>query len=155
MSKATKWTVCVDGEEYIVSCVTQKTVYDVYVDGEMAIQAPRKMRNDDTESEYDLRIGGKRCQFVVYGGEPDVCVDGILLGAERQMEKQERTNRLLKMIGGMALILINTYAIFLWAAYRMTDDPVFGGYVAPILFAALICVGLWMLLSGLRKRKSY
>lgn len=155
MSKQLKWKVTVDGEEYSVECVTQKTVYDVYVDGEMALQAPRKLRNDDTDSEYDLLIGGKCCQFVVYGGEPDVCVDGILLGAERQMQKQERNSRLLKMIGGMALILVNTYAVFLWTAFRLADDPIFGGYIAPILFAVLIGVGLWMLLSGLKRKKEY
>lgn len=153
MGKQLKWKVSVDGEDYSVECVTQRTVYDVYVDGELMLQVPRKLRNDDTDSEYDLRIGSKRCQFVVYGGEADLCMDGILLGAQRQLERQERNSRLLRMIGGMALILVNTYSIFLWTAYRLADDPIFGGYIAPILFSALIILGVWMLLSSRKKKK--
>lgn len=155
MSKNAKWTLTVDGEGHVVECVIQKTVYDVYLDGELAIRAPRKLKNDDTDSEYDLRIGSKLCQFVVYGGEPDLCADGILLGAQRQLDKQERNSRLFKMLAGMVLVLVNTLTLFLWMGYRLADDPIFGGYTAPILFVLLIGAGLWMLLSGLKKKKEY
>ena len=60
MANELKWNVTVDGEDYTVECVTQKTLFEVYVDGEVSIRVPRKMKNDDTDSEYDLRIGGKR-----------------------------------------------------------------------------------------------
>ena len=50
MSRELKWNVKVGGEDFAVECVTQKTVYDVYVDGELAIRAPRKLKNDDTDS---------------------------------------------------------------------------------------------------------
>lgn len=155
MSKELKWEVTVDGAVYSVKCVTQKTVFDVYVDGELAIRAPRKLKNDDTDSEYDLRIGGKRCQFVVYDGVPDVAVDGILLGAERQMEKQERQNRWLKRLGGMALMVVSTYAVFLWNAYQLAGEPMIGGYVSLVMFILLIVCGLLLLLSTLKKKKEY
>ncbi len=155
MSKELKWEVNIDGAVYSVKCVTQKTVFDVYVDGELAIRAPRKLKNDDTDSEYDLRIGGKRCQFVVYDGVPDVAVDGILLGAERQMEKQERQNRWLKRLGGMALMVVSTYAVFLWNAYQLAGEPMIGGYVSLVMFILLIVCGLLLLLSTLKKKKEY
>lgn len=155
MSRELKWNVKVGGEDFAVECVTQKTVYDVYVDGELAIRAPRKLKNDDTDSEYDLRIGGKRCQFVVYGGVPDLCVDGILLGAERQLEQQERRERWLKMLGGMALMAVSTCGVFMWSAYQIAGEPMAGGYLSLILFILLIGCGLWLLLSTLKKKKEY
>ena len=79
MANEHKWTVEIDDQTYQVECVTQTSLYDVYVDGELAIRVPRKLRNDDSDSEYDLKIGSKRCQLVIYDGSPDLCVDGILL----------------------------------------------------------------------------
>ena len=155
MSRELKWEVNVNGETFAVECVTQKTGYDVYVDEELAIRVPRKLRNDDTDSEYDLPIGGKRCQFVVYGGVPDLCVDGILLSAERQLERQERRERRLKMLAGMALILVSTCGVFLWTAYQVAGEPMAGGYLSLIIFILLIGCGLLLLLSTLKKKKEY
>lgn len=153
MGNQLKWKVDVDGEVYNVECVTMKTLYEIYVDGELAIRAPRQMKHTSENSEYDLRIGSKRCQFVVYDGVPDLCVDGILLGAERLLEHQERRNRWLKIFGGMALILVNTYAIFTWIAFQIAGEPVFGGAIALVLFFLLIGCGVWMLLSALKRRE--
>lgn len=155
MENHLKWKVTVDGKSYAVECVTMKTLYEIYVDGELAIRAPRQMKNTSESSEYDLRIGGKRCQFVVYDGIPDLCVDGILMGAQRQLEHQERRNRWLKILGGMALILVNTYAVFTWTAFQIAGEPIFGGVIALVLFFVLIGCGVWMLLSALKRKKEY
>ena len=155
MENEHKWTVEIDDHTYQVNCVPQTSLYDVYVDGELAIRVPRKLRNDDSDSEYDLKIGTKRCQLVIYDGSPDLCVDGILLGAQREMDRKENRNRILLILGFMALIAGCTYCTFLWFVYQLAGQPFFGGYVALGLFIALIIFGVCMLLRTLKKKKSY
>ncbi len=153
MEKELKWNVTVNGEDYLVRCVTQKSLFDVYVDEELAIRVPRKMKHDDSDSEYDLIIGGKRCQFVVYDGAPDVCVDGILLGAQRELDRLERRSRRRRLFAGMGLILASTYATFLWFVYQLAGNPFFGGYVALVLFVALIITGVALLLGVVKENR--
>lgn len=152
MAKDLQWNVEISGETYQVKCVPQKSLFDVYVNEDLAIRVPRKMKNDDSDSEYDLTIGGKRCQFVVYDGKPDLCVDGILLGAQRELDYLERRSKRRRLFAGMALILASTYATFLWFVYQMAGTPFFGGYVALFLFIALVFVGIGLLLSVLKKK---
>ena len=125
----------------------------MYVDDELAIRVPRKMKHDDSDSEYDLVIAGKTCQFVVYDGKPDLCVDGILIGAQRELDWLDRRSRRRRLFAGMGLIIACTYAIFLWFVYELAGTPFFGGYVALILFFALIVVGIGLLLSVLKKKE--
>ena len=153
MDNELKWNVTVDGEEYAVTCVTQKTLFEVYIDGEAAIRVPRKMKNDDTDSEYDLRIGSKRCQFVVYGGAPDLCVDGILLGAQREMDRKERRNRLLMILGGIFCIITSSYATFLWVIYEISGDPIFGGVLSLIAIQFFFFGGIALVIAALKRKK--
>lgn len=153
MAKDLKWNVIIDGTEHLVSCVLQTSLFDVYVDDELAIRVPRKMKHDDSDSEYDLVIAGKNCQFVVYDGKPDLCVDGILIGAQRELDWLDRRSRRRRLFAGMGLIIACTYAIFLWFVYELAGTPFFGGYVALILFFALIVVGIGLLLSVLKKKE--
>lgn len=152
MAKELKWETEIDGKEYVVRCVPQTSLFDVYVNEELSIRVPRKMKHDDSDSEYDLTIGGKRCQFVIYGGKPDLCVDGILLGAQSELDYLDRRSRRRRLFAGMGLIAASTYAIFLWFVYELAGQPFFGGYVALILFFVLIIVGIGLLLSVLRKK---
>ena len=153
MDNELKWDVTVDGEEYAVTCVTQKTLFEVYVDGEVMIRVPRKMKNDNTDSEYDLRIGGKRCQFVIYDGVPDLCVDGILLGVQREMDRKERRNRLLLILGGLFCIITSSYATFLWVIYEIGGDPIFGGVLSLIFIQFFFFGGIAMEIAALRRKK--
>lgn len=155
MSKELQWNVTVDGEDYAVECVTMKTLFEVYVDGELAIKVPRKMKNDDTDSEYDIRIGGKRCQFVIYDGVPDLCVDGILQGAQREMDRKERRNRWLMILGGMFSVLMSSYATFLWFVYEMAGNPIFGGVLSLIFIQIFFFGGIALMLCAIRKKKEY
>jgi len=155
MGKNLKWEIEIDGKDYLVHCVLQSSLFDVYVNEELAIRVPRKMKHDDSDSEYDLTVGGKRCQFVVYDGKPDLCVDGILIGAQRELDYLEQRSRRRRLFAGMGLIAASTYAIFLWFVYQMAGEPFFGGYVALILFFVLIIVGIGLLLSVLKKKKEY
>ena len=154
MAKDLKWNVTIDGEEHLVSCVTQTSLYDVYVDDELAVRVPRKMKNDDSDSEYDLNVAGKRCQFVIYDGKPDLCVDGILIGAQDELDRLDRRSRRRRLFAGMGLILASTYAIFLWFVYQLAGTPFFGGYVALVLFFVLIIVGIGLLLSVLKRKNN-
>ena len=155
MANELKWTVEINGEEHLVNCVTQTSLFDVYVDGELAIKVPRKMRNDDSDSEYDIRIGGKRCQIVVYDGVPDLCVDGILLGAQREMDQKERRNRMLKILGGIFCIITSSYATFLWVIYEIGGNPIFGGVLSLIFIQIFFFGGIALILNALKKKKTY
>ena len=154
MANELKWNVTVDGEDYAVECVTQKTLFEVYIDGEVAIRVPRKMKNDDTDSEYDLRIGGKRCQFVIYDGVPDVCVDGILLGVQREMDEKAKRNRRLMILGGIFCIITSSYATFLWAIYEIGGNPIFGGVLSLIFIQIFFFGGIALILAALRRKKA-
>ena len=154
MANDLKWNVNVDGEDYTVECVTQKTLFEVYVDGEVAIRVPRKMKNDDTDSEYDLRIGGKRCQFAIYDGVPDVCVDGILLGVQREMDEKAKRNRRLMILGGIFCILTSSYATFLWVIYEIGGNPIFGGVLSLIFIQFFFFGGIALILAALKRKKA-
>lgn len=149
------WKIEIDGELYEVRCVPMKTLFEVYVDGELAIKAPRQMKNCDEDSEYDLKIGSKWCRFVVYDGVPDVAVDGILQGVEEEMAHKERRNRLLLFFGGIFTTLVSSFAVFLWYAFMVSGNPVFGGYVSLIFILFFVVGGIMMFCYSLKKKKEY
>ena len=153
MENELKWNVTVDGTEYAVKCVKMKSLYEIYVDGELAIKAPRQMKHTCENSEYDLRIGGKRCQFVVYDGDPDLCVDGILLGAQAEMDRKERRNRRLAVLGGLMAILMSSYATFLWVIYEIGGKPIFGGVASLVFIQIIFWGGIALVIGGIRKKK--
>jgi hypothetical protein len=153
MEKKNQWRVTVEDKVYDVRCVTMKTLFEVYVDGELALKVPRKMRNDDSDSEYDIRIGGKRCQFVIYDGVPDVCVDGILLGAQREMDEKAKRNRRLMILGGIFCIITSSYATFLWVIYEIGGNPIFGGVLSLIFIQIFFFGGIALVLAALKRKK--
>ena len=153
MEKKNQWQVTVEDKVYDVRCVTMKTLFEVYVDGELALKEPRKMRNDDSDSEYDIRIGGKRCQLVVYDGVPDLSVDGILVGEEDLMRRMEIRNRWLKVLGGMLSVISSSYATFLWFVFKAAGKPIFGGVVSLIFIQIFFFGGIALMLSAVRRKK--
>lgn len=155
MDNQRKWKAEINGQIYQVDCVTQKSLFEIFVDGELELQVPRKMRNDDSDSEYDIRIGGKRCQIVVYDGEPDLCVDGILIGAQAEMDRKDRRNKFLKILGGLFCIITSSYATFLWVIYEIGGKPIFGGVVSLIFIQIFFWGGIALFLYAFRKKKVY
>ena len=149
------WKIEVDGQRHVVHCVLQKTLYDVYVDGDLAIKVPRQMKHCDEDSEYNLRIGEKWCQFVVYDGVPDVAVDGVLQGVEEEMRHRERRNRLLLFFGGLGVTAVSLLATFLWYAFMVAGEPIFGGYVSLIFIQIFVIGGIWMVIASLKRKKDY
>lgn len=149
------WKIDLDDGRYVVECIPQKTLFDVYVDGELSIKVPRQMKNCDEDSEYDFKIGGKWCRFVVYDGEPDVAVDGILQGVEEDMRRKGLRNKLLLFFGGIAVTLVSSFAVFLWYAFKVSGEPIFGGYVSLVFILFFVVGGVAMVAASLKKKKEY
>ena len=154
MKKNYEWKVTVDGEDYLVRCVPYKTVFDVYVDEELAIRVPRR-NEEGTDMEEDVKVGSKVCRFVVYDGEPDLAVDGILMGVEADMRRKEIRNRLLLVFGGIATACVSSFAMFLWFVFEAAGKPLFGGFVTPVFITVFILGGLAMVFFGLKPNKRY
>ena len=148
------WNVSVDGEEYTVRCVPFKTVYDVYVDDELEARVPRK-KDDRCDFEENIKIGRKICQFVVYDGEPDFAVDGVLQGYEEMQRRKELRNRLLLFFGGIFVTLISSFAIFLWYGFSISDSPIFGGNLSLIFMLFFVIGGMVMVAASLKRKKTY
>ena len=154
MKNEYKWKVNVDGENHVVRCKPFKTVVDVYVDDEL-VQRVGRDDSDGLDTEYDIKIAGKKCQLTLYGGELDLCVDGVLLGAEREMKRREIRNRILMVLGGLAASMASALAVFMWYIYETIGDPIFGGITTLIFLMLFGLGGLLMIFFGLKPKKSY
>lgn len=150
MSNKLCWPVTVEGREYLVRCETHKTVFDVYVDDELVLHMGKN--TDGLDTERDIRVGGKVCQFVVYGGEPDLAVDGILQGVEASQHRAQRQGRWLKLFGGIAVLVVSTFAAFLWYAFEVSGQGIFGGWAALLMIIGFAVLGLWMMVSALKSK---
>ena len=154
MKNEYKWNVTVEGEKHLVRCVPYKTVFDVYVDGDLVEHVGRD-DSDGLDTEYDIRIADKKCQLTLYGGELDLCVDGVLLGAEREMKRREIRNRILMVLGGLAASMASAVAVFMWYIYETIGDPIFGGVTTLIFLMLFGLGGLLMIFFGLKPKKRY
>ena len=154
MKNEYKWNVTVEGEKCLVRCVPYKTVFDVYVDGDLVEHVGRD-DSDGLDTEYDIKIAGKKCQLTLYGGELDLCVDGVLLGAEREMKRREIRNRILLVLGGLAASMASALAVFMWYIYETIGDPIFGGVTTLIFLMLFGLGGLLMIFFGLKPKKRY
>ena len=154
MKNEYKWNVTVEGEKYLVRCVPYKTVFDVYVDGDLVEHVGRD-DSDGLDTEYDINIAGKKCQLTLYGGELDLCVDGVLLGAEREMKRREIRNRILLVLGGLAASMASAWAVLMWYIYETIGDPIFGGVTTLIFLMLFGLGGLLMIFCGLKPKKRY
>ena len=154
MKNEYKWNVTVEGEKYLVRCVPYKTVFDVYVDGDLVEHVGRD-DSDGLDTEYDIKIAGKKCQLTLYGGELDLCVDGVLLGAEREMKRREIRNRILMVLGGLAASMASSLAVFMWYIYETIGDPIFGGVTTLVFLMLFGLGGLLLIFFGLKPKKRY
>ena len=154
MKNEYKWNVTVEGEKYLVRCVPYKTVFDVYVDGDLVEHVGRD-DSDGLDTEYDIKIAGKKCQLTLYGGELDLCVDGVLLGAEREMKRREIRNRILMVLGGLAASMASSLAVFMWYIYETIGAPIFGGVTTLVFLMLFGLGGLLLIFFGLKPKKRY
>ena len=154
MKNEYKWNVTVEGEKHLVRCVPYKTVFDVYVDGDLVEHVGRD-DSDGLDTEYDIKIAGKKCQLTLYGGELDLCVDGVLLGAEREMKRREIRNRILLVLGGLAASMASALAVFMWYIYETIGAPIFGGVTTLVFLMLFGLGGLLLIFFGLKPKKRY
>ena len=154
MKNDLNWKVIVDGETHVVRCETFKTVFDIYVDDTLALRMGRN-ESDGLDTERDIRVGGKTCQFVIYDGKPDLSVDGILQGAERSLRRAELRNRILLVLGGIFVASVSTFAAFLWFVFDAAGETIFGGYLSLAFIAVFALGGLLMVFFGLKPKKQY
>ena len=154
MKNEYKWNVTVEGEKCLVRCVPYKTVFDVYVDGDLVEHVGRD-DSDGLDTEYDIKIAGKKCQLTLYGGELDLCVDGVLLGAEREMKRREIRNRILLVLGGLAASMASSLAVFMWYIYETIGDPIFGGVTTLVFLMLFGLGGLLLIFFGMKPKKRY
>ena len=150
MKKEQKWKTTINGTEYEILCTQSRTKYELYVDGQLCGQINKSIYEENMEK--DVTIDGKVCQFVVYGDEPDLVVDGVLQGVEAQERKTARFHKIVLIGFGCAQIIIGTVGGFIWFMLKMTGTEFIGGVLALVgafLFAA---AGVFELLWGLRKK---
>lgn len=145
------WKVPVDGRVYHVRCVDNGNKYDLYLDDE---HLTRVWKQDDIrqDREQPVTIGGKVCQFVIYDGIPDLAVDGILLNAEAEYLKTEKSRRRFALFTGILQTLIGILACFSWVILTIGGGEVPGGWFALILVIGFTAMGIWQILRE-RKRK--
>ena len=154
MKNEYKWNVTVDGEKHTVRCNPYKTVFDVYVDGDLVSRVGRD-DSDGLDTEYDVEVAGKMCQLALYGGELDLVVDGIMMGAQRDMKRKEWRGRILLVLGGLAASLASAWAAMMWYIYEQIGDPIFGGVTTLIFIMLFGLGGLLMIFFGLKPKKAY
>ena len=154
MKKEYNWTVTVDGEKHLVHCNPFKTVFDVYVDGDLVERVGRD-DSDGLDTEYDISVAGKKCQLAIYDGELDLIVDGIMVGAQTLMKRREWRNRIGLVLGGLAASLASAWGAFMWYIYETIGDPIFGGITTLIFIMMFGFGGLLMIFFGLKPKKSY
>lgn len=149
MAKEQFWYIKVDGTRHEVRCADRGNSFDVFVDDEFRFN----VRSDiNLDIEEDLTVGSKRCRFVVYRGVPDLAVDGILMDAEAEIRKQEKRSRFLTILGGIALVLLGLFAMWMWIAMTVSGQEFYFGAFGPI-FAVLVSVaGVVLTIYGLRKK---
>ena len=149
MSKYYRWKVPIDGKQYDLYCEENGSKYDLYLDD---VHLVRAFGSRGQQVEENVVIGGKVCQLVVYDYVPDICVDGILVGAAAEEVMAQKRSRRNKMIIAALMMAVATLVIFSYFLMTMAGEEILGG-VLTLVFAFLMAgVGVILLLSGLRQK---
>lgn len=150
MKKEQKWNIVINDTRYQIMFAQRRTKFELYVDGELCSQIIKTNYEDNVEK--DVKIDGKVCQFVVYGEDPDLVVDGIMMAADAQEQKTKRFHRNVLLLFGFAQIVIGTFAGYLWFTMTMAGQKVFGGVLALLGILVFTGAGVLELLWGVKKR---
>ena len=148
MEKEFYWDVTVEGREYRVSCTDKGNRFALYVDGQYRRDVPI---DRELDREEDLILGSKCCRFVVYGGVPDLAVDGILLNAEAELLREEKKSRRNGMLGGVFLVGMGTMAMYTWTMMEMAGEVYPGRALVPVFALGFLIGGIWQIIR-MRKR---
>ena len=145
------WNVPIDGKHYLVQCVDAGNKYELYVDEEHLTTVWKKHEIQE-DIEQDIRVGGKVCQFVVYDHEPDISVDGVLLGAQEEFIRQERRNRRYDILTGILMTTVGILAILSFAVLKMGGEEIMGGWLALVMAVGFTAWGVWNLISAVTRK---
>ena len=145
------WDVQANGESYLVQCVDKGNKYELYVD-EALLTTVWKKQEIMEDLEQDIRIGGKLCQFVVYDGEPDISVDGILLHAQEEYLKAERRRRRYDVFTGILMTTVGVLAILSFAVLKLSGEEILGGWLALAMAVLFTAWGVYCLFSALFRK---
>ena len=148
MEKEFYWNVTVDGRDYQVSCTDKGNRFALYVDGQFRRDVPIDRALD---REEDLMLGSKCCRFVVYGGVPDLAVDGILLNAEAELLREEKRSRRNGILAGVFLLIMGTLAMYTWTMMELAGEIYPGRMLIPVFAVGFLVGGVVMILR-MRKR---
>lgn len=145
------WDVPVNGRYYRVQCVDNGSKFDLYVDEEYLTTVWKKHEIQE-DLEQDIRISGKVCQFVVYDGEPDISVDGILLHAEEEYLHTMRKNRRYDILTGILMTIVGILAIFSFIVLKLGGEDIMGGWLALVMAVGFTAWGIWNLVSAIGRK---
>ncbi len=149
MAKEYFWNIRVDGTRHEIIARDRGNGFDVYVDDEFRFT----VRSDiNLDIEEDLTVGSKRCRFVVYRGVPDLAVDGILMDADAEIRKQEKRNKALTILSGVALILLGLFAMWMWMFMTLSGQDFYFGAFGPVFAILVSGIGVVLTIYGLRKK---
>ena len=152
MANIMEWDVPVEGSIYHITCQRRGNQYDFKLVGE-----PLYRLHADPEQmcEQDVRIGGKRCQVVVYEGVPDVVVDGILMGVDAMEKKNAKRRKIVSILVGVLFVCVGLFAAFTYTAMTIVGQPVVGGFMSVVFGAMFFVVGIILLVTARKKENKY
>lgn len=149
MSKYYRWNVSIDGREYRLSCEENGSKYDLYLDD---VHLIRVFGNRGEQVEENIVIGGKVCQMVVYDYVPDICVDGILVGAAAEEVQAQKRSKLTKIVLALLMMAVATLVIFSYGLMTLAGEEILGGVMTLVFGIAMALLGAGLLLSGIRQK---
>ena len=144
------WDVQVNGKYFLVQCVDKGNKYELFVD-EAPLTTVWKKYEIREDIEQDIKIGGKVCQFVVYDGEPDICVDGVLLHAEEEYLYTLRKNRRYDILTGFLMTIVGILAILSFIVLKRGGEEIMGGWLALVMAVGFTIFGLVSLVMAFKK----
>ena len=143
------WNIKVDGVRHEVYLTDRGNSFDVFVDGEFRFN----VRSDiNLDIEEDLTVGTKRCRIAIYRGVPDLIVDGILLNADAEIVRKERSEKRLTIAAGILLMVLGLFAMWMYMAMRVSGQDFYFGAFGPIFAILVSAAGVVLTLYGLRKK---
>ena len=149
MAKEYFLNIRVEGTRHEILARDQGNGFDIFVDEEFRFT----VRSDiNLDIEEDLTVGGKRCRMVVYGGVPDLAVDGVLLNADAELVRKEKRDQRLTLLGGCFLIVLGIVAAWAWTIIYASGETHFGGFLGVVFAAMVFLAGIWLISRAMRKR---
>ena len=145
MEKEFYGNVSVEGRDYQVSCTDKGNRFALYVDGQFRRDVPI---DRELDREEDLMLGNKCCRFVVYGGVPDLAVDGILLNAEAELLRQEKKERRNGLLTGIFLLFMGAAALYTWTMMEALGENYPGRFLIPVFALGFLAGGIWKVLKS-------